>query len=113
MSKEKQIEEMALDINRVASFGLEMSANLAEDLYELDYRKASEVFEEIINLMNEVYSSVQYGCYSYGVAKQADSPSALRQMGKLEGIKYLGDAIAELKKKYIGEDINVTTNTED
>jgi isopenicillin N synthase-like dioxygenase len=68
------------------------------------YRKASEVareiFAEIFNLMNDVYSSVQYGCYSYGMTKHTDSPSAQRQCGKLEGVKYLGDRIAELKKKY-------------
>ena len=73
---------------------------------QLERKVAREIFEEIEALMNEVYSSVQYGCYSYGMTKQTDSPSAQRQCGKLEGVKYLGDRIAELKNKYIGESDN-------
>ena len=112
MSRDKQIEEMAFNLIMATSpLGVKDLTKqfdyktVATDLYELyGWCKASdvarEIFEEIFKLMNEVYASVQYGCYSYGTTKNLDSPSAIRQCGKLEGVKYLGDKIAELKKKY-------------
>lgn len=115
VTREKQIEEMAKDIEqaRIKATDTTNSMNYgfggwyAKELYAKGYRKASdvamEIFEEIEKLMNEVYSSVQFGCYSYGTTKNLDSPSAIRQCGKLEGVKYLGDKIAQLKKKYTSE----------
>ena len=104
MERDKQIEEMVKDLHSAYAINKLYTEDVAESLYEAGYRKASEVareiFEEIVALMNEVYSSVQYGCYLYGMTKHTDSPSAQRQCGKLEGVKYLGDKIAELKKKY-------------
>jgi hypothetical protein len=114
MNKEKQIEEMVKDACKLNiacedcnAHGVCKAQKYAERFYNAGYRKASEVareiFEEIENLMNEVYSSVQYGCYSFGMTKHIDTPDAMRQMGKLEGVKHLGNAIAELKKKYTEE----------
>ena len=57
---------------------------------------AMEIFEEIYETMNSVYASVQRGC----VGMHGDNPETMRLLGKLEGVKRLGDEIAELKKKY-------------
>ena len=116
MNKDKQIEEMSpQEIKELVDLLVDYGRNyddsirgcediVAELIVTNGYRKASEVareiFEEIENLMNEVYSSVQYGCYSFGMTKHIDTPDAMRQMGKLEGVKHLGNAIAEIKKKY-------------
>ena len=42
MTKEKQIEEMALIIHKIMPIGLELSAAVATDLYNADYRRQSE-----------------------------------------------------------------------
>ena len=57
---------------------------------------AREIFEEIYETMNSVYASVQHSC----VGMHGDNPETMRLLGKLEGVKRLGDEIAELKKKY-------------
>ena len=80
MRIDKQIVDFALDIHKVASFGLEMSGNLAKDLSELGYRKASdvarEIFEEIKKLKHTKWDWTDV-------------------------VEW--DAIAELKKKYESE----------
>ena len=100
----KQIEEMALtdvdilanDINQHCPDlaenycgGTHCVACLANALTAKGYRKASEVAEEIFELIDCAFSPVLV--YNGNTVKE-----------------YL----AELKKKYIGEDTNVTTNTE-
>lgn len=64
MNSEKQIEEMALDIHKEGSFGLELSATLAEGLTEKGCRKASEVvrkiFEEIEEGVKAAVSALQF-----------------------------------------------------
>ena len=62
---------------------------------------AREIFEEIYETMNSVYASVQRSC----VGMHGDNPETMRLLGKLEGVKRLGDEIAELKKKYTEGDI--------
>ena len=57
---------------------------------------AREIFEEIYKTMNDLYSRVQHSM----VGMHGDSPETMRLLGKLDGIVYLGDEIAELKKKY-------------
>lgn len=59
--------------------------------------RIERIFEEIYNTMNSVYASVQHSC----VGMHGDNPETMRLLGKLEGIKHLGDEIAELKKKYL------------
>ena len=39
MSRDKQIEEMALTIHKIVPIGLELSAAVATDFYEAGYRK--------------------------------------------------------------------------
>lgn len=69
---------------------------------ELEAEKAlrevriERVFEEIYKTINSIYASVQHSC----VGMHGDNPETMRLLGKLEGIKHLGDEIAELKKKY-------------
>ena len=57
---------------------------------------ARKIFEEIYETMNSVYASVQRSC----VGMHGDNPETMRLLGKLEGVKRLGDEIAELKKKH-------------
>ena len=57
---------------------------------------AREIFEEIYETMNSVYASVQHSC----VGMNGYNPETMRLLGKLEGVKRLGEKIAELKKKY-------------
>ena len=57
---------------------------------------AREIFEEIYETMNSVYASVQHSC----VGMNGDNPETMRLLGKLEGVKRLGEKIVELKKKY-------------
>ncbi len=107
LNREKQIAEIARVIyENTAISCVEIADEIAEELYTAGYRKASEVareiFEEVEEKANAIYKSVQYGCYSYMRygSLGTDSPDAQRQMGKLDGVKHLGDVIAELKKKY-------------
>lgn len=57
---------------------------------------AREIFEDIFKTMNSIYSRVQRDC----VGRNGDDIHTIMLVGKLNGIKYLGDEIAELKKKY-------------
>ena len=57
---------------------------------------ARDIFEEIYEIMNSVYASVQRSC----VGMHGDNPETMRLLGKLDGVKRLGDEIAEIKKKY-------------
>jgi hypothetical protein len=81
--------------------------NCAHLLYAEGYRKASdvarEIFAEIVETMNTVYKAVQFTCYTHSHFGTMDSPTAMKQFAKLQGVKLLGDEIAELKKKYESE----------
>ena len=100
MSRDKQIEEMAkvistlppLEIYGARSYGKKifLVTHLAEHLYIHDYRKASDVAEEIF----------------------AEIEDTLDRCAKDNGAMIIW-ALAELKKKYIGKDTNVTTKTEE
>ena len=108
MNREKQIEEMALDIHRVASFGLEMSTALAQDLYALDYRKASdlarEMFEEAIKLAKEIADN------SAVLAELEENPiKRIEAKGEQIGALMVWEILMELKKKYT-EESNVNNN---
>ena len=66
------------------------------DGYSEKTEVAREIFEEIYNTMNSVYGRAQRSC----VGMHGDNPETMRLIGRVEGITRLGDAIAELKKKY-------------
>ena len=90
MSKDKQIEEMQNTLIRISKQpimidGLEhWSDVIAEELYNADYRKASEVAREIFEEIEEI-------------AMHGTTPFGLCLMSMGEG------AFAELKKKYTEE----------
>ena len=92
MKDKKQIEEMAADIHSLIRSDA-ISRALASLLCDKGYCKASEVAREIFAeidrmiycLLNDRHYIVGDMCYE----------------------------VEELKKKYIGEDTNVRTNTED
>ena len=76
----------------------------AANSYKMHYENAKaevarEIFEDIFKTMNSIYSRVQRDC----VGRNGDDIHTIMLVGKLNGIKYLGDEIAELKKKYTEE----------
>ncbi len=117
MDNEKQIEEMAkhcfffeggycctdLHISKMCE-GESKDCGLyqtLENLHNAGYRKASEVaaeiFGEIDKLLDKHFREVHFINGTSTFVFERD----------------LEISLAELKKKYIGEDTNVTTNTED
>ena len=74
----------------------EMSERILEERKIERKLVARKIFEDIYKTMNTFYSRVQHSL----VGMHGDSPETMRLLGKLEGIEYLGDGIAELKKKY-------------
>lgn len=121
MSRDKQIEEMAKEIcseydciipcHRCAYYGYENCRDVksAEKLYNAGYRKASDLAEEIFAEIDEIFE------------RQIYESRWLDQNGKVLGVVDVFYAFEcwrdyikpELKKKYIGKDTNVTTNTEE
>ncbi|MBR2621078.1 MAG: hypothetical protein IKC97_01750 [Clostridia bacterium] len=89
------------EVDRLTAELEEKSKRLREVLpivAELKAEVAREILEEIKKTMNLIYSRVQHDC----VGRHGDDPHTIMLVGKLNGIKYLGDEIAELKKKYTG-----------
>ena len=60
---------------------------------------AREIFGDIYNTMSSVFVSVQRSC----VGMHGDNPETMRLLGRVEGVTRLGDAIADLKKRYESE----------
>ena len=86
MEKEKQIEEMALDIWQTGGIDLEIAGAIAIDLYEQGYRKVEQTKQEVAR---EIFEEIEKPINNF-----------------LNGNGYdweMADKIAELKKKYIGE----------
>ena len=121
MSRDKQIEEMTEFLVNIQHnfddycakpcrecelggvFNCE-SYYKATELYDKGYRKASEVareiFDEVLGFFNEKYKSVTTDCHYELLYNPIETPERMRNLGKAEMLKYLGDKIAELKKKY-------------
>ena len=91
MSRDKQIDEMAKIIDDNHGF-IVSSVETAEALYNAGYRKASDLAEEIFAEIEKVAE--------VGRIMNACAIVSL-------------DELDEIKKKYIGKDTNVTTNTEE
>ncbi len=93
MNRDKQIEEMANDIDK-SHWRIELdftgchinSTEIAEALYTAGYRKSSDIAREIFEEIDELLMPFGY------------------QLKTISLQKYI-----KLKKKYIGEDTNVTT----
>ncbi len=126
MSRDKQIEEMAKMLSEdcgscenckalgATSDGVDCTDYYyARQLYNAGYRKSSEVAEEIFAEIEEKIdlelSIVRKIIHAKG--GRANGKTVL--LGKIQMLIDLKNFLAELKKKYIGEDTNVTTNTED
>lgn len=96
MTNEKQIEEMAKDLAKHSFFyngGCMMNYSLtAKLLYNAGYRKASDVAREIFAEIDKILDNYHSACLPAG---------AIEAYTYYEG--GLGDAIAELKKKYESE----------
>ena len=115
MSRENQIEEMADIITDAMLNGAENFVDCVvvavEELVAKGYRKstdvAEEIFAEIENALELLLRIVTEGRKNDGIKYQQLHDG---RIVSIEAIKYF---IAELKKKYIGEDINVTTTTEE
>lgn len=110
----KQIEEMQVDLmlSIVRSSNGEVKlGDTTERLYNKGYRKASDVAREIFGEIEEY------------LIKECNEANDFNQRKMIRGSRerfyegahfYLEAAVkfvAELKKKYIGEDTNVHTNT--
>lgn len=89
MSRDKQMFNDLVEIfdEEYSRRNLITPQNTAEKLTAKGYSKASEIFEEI------------------------EKVRQLHTIGNIDGVT-LNVRLYELKKKYIGKDINVTTNTE-
>lgn len=98
-----QIEEMAQAIleagDNYDTCLEEDCITIAELIYNKGYRKASDVAEEIFAEISK--ASADWGCYCISAFKWGYVTSDVSR------------TLAELKKKYIGKDTNVTTNTEE
>ena len=127
MDKDKQIEEMALALSeggcgkecnciQADKFNCHLLYN-ASVLYNAGYRKTSdiarEIFEKIEKTLNRKLSRSKPRYEELNCNEGSLSIWGHKDMGYFQGIiataediQYLID---ELKKKYIGEDTNVTT----
>ena len=116
MSRDKQIEEMARDLENhtcMSQFQAEIASRM---LYIKGYRKASEVAEEIFReLLNEIDKAIDFTADSrrirFELCQQKDiDPYKDRFFnvcdGKYNCVLGLGKYIAELKKKYESEKDN-------
>ena len=112
MDKKKQIEEMAEEVKVAHDEQKYLTSDksikaISEHLYNAGYRKsedvAREIFEEIEKTLKE--------CLWFLKNHPSNYPSMDRT--KINVYKDNLQYIAELKKKYIGKDTNVTTNTEE
>ena len=98
MDKEKQIKETAREVDKWYPNAKITNRFLSESLYNAGYRKASEIFEEIeevISQSNEI-SDIRMRDLAPHTYK------VMREAGKLYYTAIIR-AIAELKKKYTEE----------
>ena len=143
MSRDKQIEEMAKAVCHLdrtcdeCMTSFECKAMMyAKRFYEAGYRKVDDIFEDIFegrlevvnkksgdklkkasDVAEEIFAEIEkilnriYNTYVFEDNDYSDDDVAIEcavNYGTEVAIN-----IAELKKKYIGKDTNVTTNTEE
>lgn len=107
MSRDKQISDMQnLLWCRVRFLDSDESVQIAEALYNAGYRKSTDLAEEIFAEIEETFKE----CLWFLENHPSDYPRMDRT--KINVYKDNLQYIAEIKNKYIGEDTNVTTNTE-
>ena len=100
------VDKKACDLD--CSEGMELGK-----LYNAGYRKASDVVREIFEEIEEMLNmQAKIVCKTRETARDADEPmlSFIAMLdGRIYSLRVVEEHIAELKKKYIGEDKNVTT----
>ncbi len=84
-------------VQQAAGNNPDMADIIADVLIENDYCKASDTAEEIFTEISK--ASADWGCYCISAFKWGYVTSDVSR------------TLAELNKKYIGRDTNVTTNT--
>lgn len=105
--RDKQIEEMEKIIQPIldncwAKDFFPNSDEIAENLYNAGYRKASEIFEEI-------EKSIANLEYKVNTPRKTVKVEELKAQVNWVLHEVVPNTIAELKKKYLGEDINAPT----
>ncbi len=120
MSRDRQIEGIQKDLIKIAEQpvmieGLEhWSDAIAEALYNAGYRKSKDVAREIFEeIERKVKASITIHLEEINKEHIKDTPLYDRCSGIVFALRNAEDFLAELKKKYIGKDTNVTTNTEE
>lgn len=109
MSRDKQIEEMAKDLGGTWVVDLEGNPHdlsevlmqcdietISEQLYEMNYRKASDVAREIFEEIEEIAKIYTFPIVKNGVVEIVKEPFWCIEPSD----------IAELKKKYLETDTN-------
>jgi hypothetical protein len=87
MDKEKQIKEMAREIDKWYPNAKITNRFLSESLYNAGYRKSTDVAREIFE----------------------DVEKHLKNLGRTGYVGNMSGILAELRKKHLGEDINAPT----
>ena len=116
MSRDKQIEEMAKDIACKIAWDDDEIPTLdcletAKRLYLAGYRKSTDVAEEIFAEIEKIRLKELHKCET--LREQENEVYRKYWEGGEHSLRQLTYWLNELKKKYIGKDTNVTTNTED
>jgi hypothetical protein len=106
----KQIEKMAKVIENKTKLSIIISTAIAEVLTVEGYRKASDVAREIFEEVDKkVKASLTIHLEEINKEHIKDTPLYDRHSGIIFALRQIEDFLAELKKKYIGEDINFLT----
>lgn len=103
MTKDKQIEEMAKVIGGVQYLG-GLEEKVAEKLIVKGYRKASDVALEAVD---DFQSKLRHIFIAMCAGNDYNTVNLVQIDGAIEAL--FDSFVAELKKKYIGEDINAPT----
>lgn len=113
MSRDKQIEEMADEIKIAHDEQKYLTSDksikaIAKHLYNSGYRKSTDLAEEIFAEIEEIVAKEIHRCDSMR-AKEKDATERIYWEGGRHSLQQARYWLAELKKKYIGKDINVRT----
>jgi N-acetylglucosamine kinase-like BadF-type ATPase len=107
--KQIEIERLRLLLVGCGDISKDLSKEATKAI-DRGYRKASEVAREIFEEIEKIVAKEIRRCDSMR-EKCIDDP--IYWEGGRHSLQQARYWLAELKKKYIGEDKNVTTNTED
>lgn len=103
MSRDKQIEKIARDLNHIIQFkdnGFVARYATAEAFYDRGYRRASEVALEVIEELERKIASLEYNAKT---TRKTIKVEELRAQVDWILHEVVPDTIAEVKKKYEGD----------